>query len=283
MINSVLQKSTYILQSISDAPRLEAETLLAKILGVTTTYLHTWPEKYISADHESQLQTFLTQRLNGQPLAYILGEQAFWDMVFYVNKHTLIPRPETENLIEIILEKFTQHQTLRLLDLGTGCGAIALTLAKTKPNWQIVATDISQEALSVAKENANRYQIKNVQFYLGDWFTALLKQEAEKDFDVIVSNPPYIAASDPFLEKNVFLTEPKQALIAGSTGLKSLQTIIAGAEKFLAKPGYVMLEHGFQQGIAVRDLFANAGYSHIETRLDLSSQERTTFAKINYF
>jgi release factor glutamine methyltransferase len=283
MISSVLEKSTNVLQPISDAPRLEAETLLAKILGVTTTYLHTWPEKYISSEHESQFQTFLTQRLNGQPLAYILGEQAFWDMVFYVNKHTLIPRPETENLVEIILEKFTQQPTLKILDLGTGCGAIALALAKTKPDWQIVATDISPEALSIAKENANRYQIKNVQFYLSDWFTALSKQEVEKDFDVIVSNPPYIAASDPFLEKNVFQTEPKHALISGSTGLEALQTIIAGAEKFLAKPGSLMVEHGFQQGSAVRHLFAKAGYSHIETRLDLSSQERTTFAKINYF
>lgn len=254
--------------------RLDYEMILAYIMRVERSYLHAHPEYILSNDEYDQFQELLNRLLQGEPIAYITHQREFWSLDLRVTKDTLIPRPETELIVESVLA-LGDLNNAKLADLGTGSGAIALAIAHEKPDWTIHATDISKPALEVAKSNAERLNINNIHFKQGNWLAAL----PETLFDVIVSNPPYIAEGDLDLQQSVFDFEPKNALIAADNGLKDLADIIQQAVSHLKSGGYLILEHGFKQGEAVRRLFSKMGYSEIETKRDLSQLERVTIGR----
>lgn len=261
-----------MLAEVSATPDLDSELLLAKVLNVEPVYLHAFPEKELDEQQNKLFLQFLRRRVAGEPVAYILESQGFWDIELKVTKDVLIPRPETELLIEIILEKFSADDKLRIADLGTGSGAIALTLAKARPSWQIIATDISVAALRVAKENAQRLHLSNVQFCQGEWCDAL----AQEKFSVIVSNPPYINQDDPHLLALNY--EPQAALVAGKDGLDAIRKIIVDARAHLLSDGMLLLEHGYDQAAAVKNLFQQAGYFNIKNYRDHAGHERASGA-----
>jgi release factor glutamine methyltransferase len=269
-IVTLLQKAINTLKPVSDSPQLDAEILLSFVLNTSRTYLHTWPEKIISIENENRFQDFLNRRLQHEPIAYITGHQEFWSLDFLVTKDTLIPRPETELLVELALQYPRKLEPVKLLDLGTGTGAIALSIAKERPHWEISAADITQSALNIAKRNAQRLQINNIIFYESNWFDNIPKNK----FDIIISNPPYIENNDSHLSKLRY--EPQSALISGMDGLEAITNIISHALLYLNPNGLLMLEHGFQQAAKVRGLLADAGFTQIISHIDLSGWERVT-------
>jgi release factor glutamine methyltransferase len=247
---------------------------LAYILGVTRAYLHAFPERVLTDKEQHEWNDLLEKHRQGVPTAYLTGHKEFWSLDLLVTPDTLIPRSETELLVECILSK--QHSPIqRVADLGTGSGAIALALAHEKPHWQIDATDISHAALEVAKSNAVHLNLNHVKFYQGDWFSAL----PAALFDVIVSNPPYIADGDPYLQETVLHYEPRSALISAENGLKDLEYIIETAPGYLKEEGWLFLEHGFQQGETVRRIFLKKGYNSVSTQHDLAGLDRVTFGQ----
>jgi release factor glutamine methyltransferase len=242
------------------------------------TLQKTTAELMLLAKHElspSQIESFFTniQRLAaGEPLAYIIGRQPFHEITLKVNANVLIPRSETELLVEFVLANLSNHTIQTIADLGTGSGAIALALACARPNWQIVATDISTEALSVARENADHLQISNVYFYQGDWCAALPTQT----YNAIISNPPYIARDDTALAEDVIRYEPLSAVFADDNGLADINKIIIQANPLLAANGLLMIEHGYRQANAVQALFKQNHYANIQTYPDLAGHPRFT-------
>jgi len=242
--------------------------LLAFVLDKNTAWLLAHGEVQLNAQQLQQLNQYQKQYLTGTPLAYIIGRQPFWDLLLKVNEHTLIPRPDTELIIETLLElAITPHH---ILDLGTGSGALALVLARLYPTSQVTATDISQQALKVATDNAHQYQIKNIQFKHSDW----LKDIQAENFDLIVSNPPYIEPKDEHLKDLVH--EPIHALVSEQDGLADLKTIIEHGRIHLSHKGLLMVEHGYNQQQAVFDLFVDNQYSHIKTLFDIEQRPRAT-------
>ncbi len=264
----------YLSQQLQDqsTPTLEAEILIAHALAVPRSYLYSHPEYVLKENERNLLHNLLNRRLMGEPIAYILGEKEFWSLPLMVNQHTLIPRPETELLVELTLAKLPKQASIKVADLGTGSGAIALALAQARPHWQIVATDQSLAALQVAQANAQRLHLSNVRFNQGDWCSAL----GADRFAAIVSNPPYIPRDDPHLDKGDLRFEPKTALAAGEDGLAAFRKIIPQAKHHLTSAGWLLLEHGFDQGSAVRDLMQQAGYQKIQTHEDLTHIGRVT-------
>ncbi|HMW83393.1 MAG TPA: peptide chain release factor N(5)-glutamine methyltransferase [Pseudomonadales bacterium] len=258
----------------SPTPELDARLLLCHLLGVGSSFLYGWPEHPLSATQQQQFEALIERRRQGEPIAYLTGRQGFWDLELRVDATTLIPRPETELLVELTLQRLPTTP-LRLADLGTGSGAIALALAKARPAWQLVATDASPAALHVARDNAATLNLAHrVCFQQGDWCDALPAGR----FAALVSNPPYIAADDPHLAALGF--EPATALVAAENGLADLRRIAEQAPAHLLSGGWLLLEHGWQQGAAVRDLLSRLGYHQIETHHDLGGQERVTSARI---
>jgi release factor glutamine methyltransferase len=255
----------------SDTPQLDAELLLMHALKKTRTQLFVSLHEELTDTHTAD--SLVNRRMNGEPIAYILGHQPFWTMDLLVTQETLIPRPETECMVEWVLHHFANQKNNTAADLGTGSGAIALTLACENPSWIIHATDQSPGALSIAKQNAEKYSIKNISFYLGDWFDAL----PEKKYHLIVSNPPYIADNDRHLDKLTF--EPLSALASGKNGLDAITKIIKQARHFLLPNGYLAIEHGYDQADAVCALFASAGFSDIKNHRDLSGVSRFVTGK----
>ena len=253
----------------SATPRLDLELLLGHILQQPRTFLFAWPATQLSQAQECCLQQLLAQRRQNIPMAYLLGVQEFWGLRFEVNRHTLIPRPETELLVEKILEYCPSVTSV--LDLGTGCGAIALALAHQQPRWSITASDISREALAVAMRNAAQHGSRDIRFLESDWFAAIHGR-----FEVIVSNPPYLAADDPHLLSEAIRHEPRHALVAMQEGIADLEKIIRTARHYLIPHGWVFLEHGSTQGSQVRDLFLDYGYSRVATWRDIAQLERVT-------
>lgn len=258
----------------SPTPRLDAELLLAQALGKSRGYLHTWPEREPEASQLERFQAALARRRAGEPVAYILGRQGFWSLDLDVARHTLIPRPDTELLVETALA-LLPATPLQVLDLGTGTGAIALALACERPAWQVTGVDRVPEAVALAQGNGTRLQLANARFAESCWFSALAGQR----FQLIVSNPPYIAAADPHLSQGDVRFEPSSALVAGIDGLDDIRLIIEQAPEHLLAGGWLLLEHGFDQAEAVRELLAQRGFAAVDSRRDLGGHQRISLGQ----
>ncbi|MBB5212787.1 peptide chain release factor N(5)-glutamine methyltransferase [Microbulbifer hydrolyticus] len=267
-----LQRATELQHS--DSPRLDLEVLLCHLLGKSRAWLYTWPEHQLDAGLQAQFEQLLERRIAGEPVAHLTGSREFWSLPLKVNRSTLIPRPDTEVLVEVVLALCPQEK-LALLDLGTGTGAIALALASEKPGWSITAVDKMPAAVALAQENRDRLGFDHVSVLQSDWFSALDTQR----FDVIVSNPPYIDTQDPHLREGDVRFEPRSALVAEEQGLADIRRIAADARTFLAANGLLLVEHGWEQGKAVRGIFTEAGYDEVETRLDYAGRERVTLGR----
>lgn len=263
---------------LPDSPtaRLDVELLLAAALGKPRSFLHTWPERIVSTEAARTFANYLQRRRTGEPVAYILGQQGFWKLDLEVAPHTLIPRPETEMLVEAALELVPAFAPAEVLDLGTGSGAIALALANERHLWKVTAVDRVPEAVALAERNRKRLRLENAVVLDSHWFSAL----QGKRFDLIISNPPYIADADPHLSAGDVRFEPDSALVAGSDGLDDLRTIIEQAPSYLNSGGWLLLEHGYDQGATVRDLLTDHGFERIQTRRDLGEHERISFGRV---
>lgn len=258
----------------SPTPRLDAELLLAQALGKSRGYLHTWPERELEASQHERYQAALARRRAGEPVAYILGRQGFWSLDLDVASHTLIPRPDTELLVETALV-LLPATPLQVLDLGTGTGAIALALACERPAWQVTGVDRVPEAVALAQGNGTRLQLANARFAESCWFSALAGQR----FQLIVSNPPYIAAADPHLSQGDVRFEPSSALVGGVDGLDDIRVIIEQAPAHLLAGGWLLLEHGFDQAEAVRELLVQRGFATVDSRRDLGGHQRISLGQ----
>jgi release factor glutamine methyltransferase len=259
--------------AIHDNPDLESQLLLGHILQKERAWLYTWPEIAVTAAQASAFEEIVNQRKQGMPIAYILGYKEFWSHNFKVSEHTLIPRPETELLIETLLTHLpTDLQCV--VDVGTGSGIIACTLALARPTWQLIATDTSANALEIAKENAKNLQCTNIEFRQTEWLMGFEGMQC----DAIVSNPPYIKANDPHLIEGDLPFEPKEALVPGETGLEAFEILIQQSKGCLKPKGLLAFEHGFDQSQALTQLFTKAGFVEINTLSDLAGIARVTFA-----
>ena len=255
----------------SDTPALDAELLLAHVLEKPRSYLLTWPERELSAQQYAAFDALLQRRQRGEPVAYLLGNQGFWSLELQVSADTLIPRPDTERLVEVALELGPLHPA-RVLDLGTGTGAIALALAAERSQWQLTGVDRMPGAVALADSNRQRLKLGNAQFLVSDWFCALAGQR----FDLIVSNPPYIAADDPHLQQGDVRFEPASALVSGADGLEDIRYLIAAAPGYLASAGWLLLEHGWQQAETVRGLLEQGGFTAVQSWRDLGGHQRVS-------
>lgn len=268
-IDALLQSATDTLNASSTSARLDAEILLAHALQKNRSYLYTWPEVEPSASQIEAFEAMVAQRLAHYPVAYSIGYQEFWSLTLKVSPDVLIPRSDTELLVETALEKLQSIQTPKILELGTGSGAISLALATERPDASIVATDLSMAALTVAMENQQSLCIDNIRFLRSDWF----REIEATGFDLIVSNPPYIDPEDVHLTTSIRY-EPLSALTAPEQGLADLATIIQAAKPYLRQTGWLMLEHGYDQGTAVSALLNHQGYENISCLSDLAGNDR---------
>ena len=259
----------------SGTPGLDAEVLLGHVLNRNRAWLRAWPEHGLTPGQSVQFMQSVTQRAEGFPIAYLTGEREFWSRRFLVRPDVLIPRPDTELLIELALDIIPTHQPARILELGTGSGIIAITLAAERSNAHIAATDISQNALDIAHLNAARLGTQNLEFWHGSWLDPVPSNLA---FDLIVSNPPYIAEQDPHLTRGDLRFEPLLALVSGSDGLDAIRQIAKTAHTFLKPGALLLLEHGYQQAPAVAALLENLGYTHVRHHTDLQGHQRATLA-----
>jgi release factor glutamine methyltransferase len=259
----------------TESARLDAEVLLASCLGKPRSYLHTWPERSIDQRELECFGQLLRRRARGEPVAHLTGEREFWSLPLAVTPDTLIPRPETETLVEQALDKLPPDTPLRVADLGTGSGAIALAIATERPRCEIIATDISEPALTVARHNAERLGLDNVRFIAGDWCESLPAGR----FDVILSNPPYVAERDPHLDSGDVRFDPRQALVAGPEGMDALRLIARCANDHLHQGGWLIVEHGYDQGGKVMQLLHAEGYSEISIHNDGAGLSRVTMGR----
>jgi release factor glutamine methyltransferase len=274
-LQAILRTTEARLESVSDAPAREAEWLLEHVTGLKRSEQILNLNNILPTDQRVALGQLVARRAQGEPLAYVMGEQHFWTLLLKVSPAVLIPRPETELVVERALHHLPAKQAAHVLDLGTGSGAIALAVARERPHAQVLAVDESPSALAIAQENALLNQVSNVSYLRSDWFTAVPRQR----FNLILSNPPYIAEGDPHLEAAVLAHEPTAALIAGHDGLAAIRQIIEHAEDFLAPSGWLVLEHGWQQAGEVRQLLESAGWCSVASHADLVGHERVTEAQ----
>jgi len=276
-IGETLLAATQRLQASSASARIDAEILLCHVLSCNTAHLAAWPEKNLSLEQTQQFDQLITERESGTPVAYLTGQREFWSLELDVSPATLIPRPETETLIEFVLEQFNQQKNRHVVDLGTGSGAIALAIAHEYSDWKITATDISQDALSVAQKNAAKHQINNIEFRISHWFDALKDQS----FDIIISNPPYVAEADTHLAEGDLRFEPAISLISGKQGMDDIEAITSEAARYLKHNGWLILEHGYDQKKQVLDCFKAAGFKTIMQKSDLLNQPRMTAGRFS--
>ncbi len=275
-IESILAQATTTLSKTSDSAALDAEILLCQVLNKNRSYLRAWPEKNLTHEQLDQFEKLLQKRAQGTPIAHLTGFKEFWSRDFKITPNVLIPRPDTELLIELALELIPANQACKLLDLGTGSGIIAVTLAAERPNCSVVACDQSEKALVIAQENARSHQIKNVQFFLSDWFDRIPNIK----FDLIISNPPYIAADDPHLQHGDVRFDPDSALIADQQGLKDIICIADLARQHLTSKGHLLIEHGYDQQQQVQEIFQRFAYQNIQTYTDLAGHPRASYGQL---
>jgi release factor glutamine methyltransferase len=274
-IARLLRDAVLQLSDSSDSAALDAEVLLCLALDKPRAYLRAWPDRKPEPDQILLFQTLLRQRRQGAPIAYLTGRREFWSRDFQVSPDVLIPRPETELLIEISLSLLPKAQPARLIDLGTGSGILAITLAMELPEAEVTATDLSLAALNIAKRNAAAHRADHIRFLLSDWFASV----PPATFDLVISNPPYIAENDSHLKQGDVRFEPKTALTAPNQGLADIQTIADEARRYLKTGGHLLIEHGYDQEQAVQSIFRNLGYDNVQTYKDLSGQPRATYGK----
>ncbi|MDC5821078.1 peptide chain release factor N(5)-glutamine methyltransferase [Vibrio europaeus] len=278
-VESTLKKAVQQLQeSGSDSPSLDAAVLLCHALDKPRSFLLTWPDKILEAQQLSDYQNLLQRRLSGEPIAYITGEREFWSLPLKVSPTTLIPRPDTERLVEVALDKASLNQG-DILDLGTGTGAIALALASELPSRNVWGVDLKTDAQQLAQSNATALNLTNTQFLAGSWFEPI---PSGTEFALIVSNPPYIEKEDPHLTQGDVRFEPLSALVAEEKGLADIRHIATQARSYLINEGWLMFEHGFEQGEAVRNLLLSLGYDHVETYKDYGDNDRVTIGQYHH-
>ncbi|MGO4893604.1 peptide chain release factor N(5)-glutamine methyltransferase [Flavobacterium sp. W21_SRS_FM6] len=261
-------------EAANDTALLDAKILLCHCLQRDTSYLHTWPEKTLEPEQVIQFTELIQQRCQGHPIAYLIGYRDFWTLRLRVSEATLIPRPETELLVESALELGLPDKA-KVLDLGTGTGAIALALASEKSHWQVIGIDKSHDAVKLAKQNATENQLDSVRFMQSDWFSKLDKQR----FDLIVTNPPYVEDNSPYLQQGDVRFEPLSALISGADGLDDIRFIVGQAKGFLAGAGWLVIEHGFEQDEKIRNIFESNAYVEIRSVSDFNGLPRVTMGK----
>jgi len=273
-IRELLQNATARLQLRSPSPVVDAQYLLLHVLKKERVWLRLHEDVHVSPAQQEHFEALLLRREHGEPVAYLTGSRGFWTLDLDVDRHTLIPRPETEMLVEFALEKIPAGSDGRVLDLGTGSGAIALAVKKERPQCLVTAVDASRDALSVAARNADRLEL-SVDFLHSDWFSAL----AGRRFDLLLANPPYIDSGDAHLGQGDVRFEPLSALVSAAHGLHDISRIAAAAQAHCTLNAWLAFEHGHDQGAAVRHLLEQSGAADIETRRDLSGHERITFGR----
>lgn len=276
-IKSVLAEAASALAALSDSALLDAEILLCLALNKPRSYLRAWPDKQLQPEQLAAFKTLLKQRQKGIPIAYITGNREFWSRDFQVTPDVLIPRPDTELLIELSLQLIPADKPFKIIDLGTGSGIIAITLAAERPNTQVSATDFSLPALRIAQLNAEQHHLSNIHFYQSDWFANVPATQ----FNLIISNPPYIAEDDTHLQQGDVRFEPQTALTAAEQGLSDIKIIVATARNYLETSGHLLIEHGYDQQQQVQALFKDLHYDNVQTYKDLSGQPRVTYGQWN--
>ncbi len=272
-IKNIMSDLSVKLSKVSSSPDLDSEILLMKALRVSRAYLYTYNEKVIPDSKKKLLEELVNRRMNKEPIAYILGKKEFWSRDFYINQHTLIPRPESEMLVELIIQASARKKISSILELGTGSGCISVSLAKELSHSQIVSTDICAKALKVANKNAQHYGVNNISFIKSDWFNKLDNQK----FDCIVSNPPYIKEDDPYLSELTF--EPSKALVSGDDGLEAIEIISSNAAEYLSPEGKIFIEHGKDQKKEIQKIFELNNWRDIICHRDFCGLPRITTAK----
>lgn len=269
-----LLRRSAALADVSDTPRLDTEVLLGHVLEKPRTYLFTWPEHELTDAQYRLFEALFARRLRGEPVAHLTGYREFWSLSLSVSSATLIPRPDTELLVETALQ-LPLPEDAQIADLGTGTGAIALALASERPAWQVIAVDSASEAVALAEANRQQLDLHNVEIRRSDWFAALDGSR----FDLVISNPPYIDEEDPHLEQGDVRFEPASALVSGEQGLADLKTIIQQAPVYLKDGGWLLLEHGWLQAQVVREMMQAVGFAQVDTRQDLGERDRATLGQ----
>jgi len=274
-LNDAIVAATAQLKNSSPTPALDAQVLLAHSLGHDRTYIIAHARNELDPGTQKRFEQLVAKRLDGTPVAYLTGQQEFWSLPITVTVDTLIPRPETELLVELALENIPGEKEFLVADIGTGSGAIAFAIASERKNSKVIASDSSAKAIEVAKRNASRLELDNVEFIKGTTFDPL----ANKKFNLIVSNPPYVPENDPHLSRGDIRFEPRSALAAGHDGLAVIKQIVEQAKDYLVPQGWLMIEHGYDQESAVEKLFERAGFEEIECYRDLAGQPRVTIGR----
>jgi len=275
-INELLSCALTALEGHSPSPRLDGEVLLAHALEETRTYLRAWPERRVEADLHTRFQALVARRAGGEPVAYLTGEREFWSLRLEVTADTLIPRAETERLVEVALGLMATERSLTVADLGTGSGAVAAAIASERPDCHVIATDVCPRALAVARRNMTRLGLRNVSLRQGHWCAALAAERCA----LIVCNPPYVASGDRHLQQGDLRFEPRQALAAGSDGLDDIGVIAACAAAHLLPGAPLVLEHGHDQGAAVRALLRQHGFQEVRGVRDLGGNDRVVVGRV---
>lgn len=275
-IQEIIAASTHELTLAGfESAKIDVFALLCFVLEKPSSYLYTWPEKKPTKKQETQFNKLLQRRLDGEPVAYLTGKREFWSLPLKVSPATLIPRPDTERLVELAIEKIVKVSSPKILDLGTGTGAIALALASELPDAKITGIDFNPEATELAQSNALHLDLTQCQFLTGSWFTPLNNEK----FDLIVSNPPYIDTEDPHLKQGDVRFEPLTALVAPNKGLADIEHIIMTARTFLNKDAYLLIEHGYNQGLCVKNIFERYNFKQVTTHKDYGGNDRITLGQ----
>ncbi len=272
IVTALLDQAYQQLAAVSDSALLDAEVLLCHCLHKNRSFIRAWPEHQLTDQQAAEFLTLIAERQQGVPIAYLTGEREFWSRLFKVNPDVLIPRPDSELLIELSLDLLPTTQASKIIDLGTGSGILGITLAAERPGSQVIACDLSPAALNTAQDNAQQLQIDNVRFLASNWFSAI----TDRDFDLVISNPPYIDQHDPHLQQGDVRFEPDSALISAENGLQDIRLLADQARQHLKPDGYLLIEHGYDQQTAVQALFKRFNYQQITTHRDYAGNPRVT-------